>query len=382
MGRLFWKLLLGFWLALISASLLVGVLVNSERDRARVEATQALLAANPAFLSDGVISPEERRQWRQMRRELRQEYGPPPPRAGRKSYWLWLTGLVASLAFSAVLAWYLAKPIRHLRQALQLVAHGQLDTRVQQAMNGRRDELADLGAAFDQMATQLQHHRDAQHRLLHDVSHELRSPLARLQVAIGIAQQNPEAGHQSLARIEIEAQRLDALIGELLTLSRLENASAMLNRCPIDVTELVASIVDDARFELSESASHIELLAPTAVVADVDEPLIGRAIENIVRNAMKFSPEGSRIMVSLAADANTLTLTVRDGGPGVTEADLAHLFTPFYRGAKATPAGHGLGLAIVERAVHAHGGTVQAENLTPHGLGVTLRLPLQAPLKV
>lgn len=380
MGRLFWKLLLGFWLALISASVIVGVAVNDERDRARAEATQTLLAANPELFNDGVISPDERRQWRQMRRELRLQAGLKPPQPpGRQPYWLGLIGLLASLAFSAVIAWYLAKPIRHLRHALHQVAHGDLDTRVAAEMDGRRDELADLGVAFDQMAAQLQQQIQAQKRLLHDVSHELRSPLARLQMAIGIAQQSPEALQASLRRIGTESERLDTLIGELLTLSRLENPAAVLHRQSTDLSELVASIVDDARYELGTTGTRITFAGPSALTIMLDETLIGRAIENIIRNAIKFSADDSIISVDLSESTHAIQLSVRDGGPGLAEADLSRIFEPFYRGENAGDprqrSGYGLGLAIAQHAVKAHGGTLTAENIEPHGLCVTLTLP-------
>lgn len=387
MGRLFWKLLLGFWLALISASIIVGVMVNSERDRARAEATQAMLASQPELFRDGIISPEERRQWRQLRRELHLQAGHEPPRGdrrpGRQPYWLWLTGLLASLAFSAVIAWYLAKPIRHLRQALNRVASGELDTRVAFAMDGRRDELADLGLAFDQMATQLQQHIQAQKRLLHDVSHELRSPLARLQIAIGLAQQSPHTLNDSLSRIETESERLDALIGELLTLSRLESPQTALNRRPIDVSELVASIVDDASYELADSATHIDFVVDGPQIAEIDEVILGRAIENIVRNAVKFTTEGSTITVNLSQTNGQLNLQVSDSGPGIAEADLTRVFEPFYRSGihqARNNHGYGLGLAIAQYAVRAHGGTLTARNQQPHGLKMTLNLPLTAAL--
>ncbi len=381
MGRLFWKLLLGFWLALISASFIVGVMVNNERDRVRAESTQAILAANPALFADGITNPEQRKQLRQLRRELRMQAGlEPPHRPKRQPYWPWLTGLLASLAFSAAIAWYLAKPIRHLRHALNQVARGELDTRVAFAMNGRRDELADLGVAFDQMANQLQQHIEAQKRLLHDVSHELRSPLARLQIAIGIAHQTPSAIHDSLARIEVESERLDTLIGELLTLSRLESTQATLNLRSIDLNELVASIVDDASYELAESTKSIDFSTATPVITTIDETVLGRAIENIVRNAIKFTAEGSTVRVTLLQLPEHICLKVVDAGPGVAHAHLVRMFEPFYRSeagvSKAhTRNGYGLGLAIAQQATKMHGGTLTAENIQPHGLCMTLTLP-------
>ena len=156
-------------------------------------------------------------------------------------------GILASLGFSALLAWYLAKPIRHLRGAFDAAAAGKLDTRIGPRMGRRRDEIADLGRDFDRMAHQLQILLGSQRRLLHDVSHELRSPLARLQAAIGLARQQPEKLDASLDRIERESGRLDELVGELLTLSRLEAGMSGAADEEVDLVELVAGIADDAR---------------------------------------------------------------------------------------------------------------------------------------
>jgi two-component system OmpR family sensor kinase len=166
-------------------------------------------------------------------------------------------GLLASLAFSAALAWYVAKPIRSLRGAFRAVSEGRLETRVQPSMGRRRDELADLGRDFDRMAQRLQAQINSQQRLLHDVSHELRSPLARLHAAIGLARQNPEKLEMTLERIERESLRLDELVGELLTLSRLEAGTPGAPPVTIDLMEMVASIADDAGFEAAASGRSV-----------------------------------------------------------------------------------------------------------------------------
>lgn len=298
---------------------------------------------------------------------------PPPP-------WPPLAAvLLAGLAFSALGAWYLAKPIRNLRWAFEGVASGRLDTRVAPRMGSRRDEMADLGRDFDRMAQQLQGLVGSQRRLLHDVSHELRSPLARLQAAVGLARQNPQRIEASLDRIERESQRLDELVGELLTLSRLEAGTGTLRRERFDLVELVASVTDDARFEAHALGRDLAFPAGEAIVIDGSAELLHRALENVIRNAVKYSAEGSRVDVSVACEPHgeAVRIEVSDCGPGIAEEDLGSVFEPFYRGTNARASGgYGLGLAIARRAVEAHGGSIVALNRPEGGLTVAITLPL------
>ena len=301
--------------------------------------------------------------------------GPPPP-------WLPIfAGLFASLAFSALLAWYLAKPIRNLRGAFASAASGDLDVRVAAAMGRRRDELADLGRDFDHMAGRLRDLMDAQRRLLHDVSHEIRSPLARLQAAIGLARQQPETREASLDRIEREAQRLDEMVGELLTLSRLEAGMGDGQKEIIGLAELVGMVVEDARFEAQAQGRKVEFTATGAGGVRCQAELLHRAIENVVRNAMKFSPQGGVVEVKAGPVAgDRAAVTVADRGPGVPESDLEAIFIPFYRAESGQRAGgYGLGLAIAKRAVEAHGGSIRAANRMGGGLEVTMTLPISEP---
>ncbi|MDD5391127.1 MAG: ATP-binding protein [Gallionellaceae bacterium] len=286
-------------------------------------------------------------------------------------------GLLASLAFSAAMAWYVAKPIRNLRGAFRAVTEGRLDTRVQSSMGGRSDELADLGRDFDRMARQLQTHIAAQQRLLHDVSHELRSPLARLHAAIGLARQNPAKLDQTLERIERESTRLDELVGEVLTLSRLEAGTPGAPTEAIDLMEMVASIADDAGFEAEANGRGVHFTGAGEVIATVRGELLYRAIENVIRNAAKYTAPGSTVEVRASQNATTgvFEVVVSDRGSGVPESDLEAIFEPFYR-ADSNTTGYGLGLAIARRAVASHGGQVRARNRPEGGLEVTITLPL------
>lgn len=289
-------------------------------------------------------------------------------------------GILASLAFSALLAWYLAKPIRYLRGAFAAVATGKLDTRIGPRMGWRRDEVADLGRDFDRMAEQLQQLVGSQRRLLHDVSHELRSPLARLQAAIGLARQQPEKLETSLERIDRESGRLDQLVGELLTLSRLQAGMSGPADEEIDLVELVREIAADAHFEADAMRRQVLFSGEGEAVVTVRAELLYRAFENVIRNALKYTPEGTAVEVQLQRRTapERLIVTVLDRGPGIPESDLQAIFEPFFRGGDSTStAGFGLGLAIARRAIEAHGGSIQAKNRQEGGLRVEMVLPIR-----
>lgn len=290
--------------------------------------------------------------------------------------------ILASLLFAALLAWYFSRPIRDLRQAFEAASHGDLAPRFAHVSSRRGDELSDLGRDFDRMTARLRNLMDAQTRLLHDVSHELRSPLARLQAAIGLAHQQPEKSAASLERIERESVRMDKLVGELLTLARLESGSFSAAREEVGMAELLDDILSDAAFEAATHDRAIEVAgqAETSVAGQAD--LLARAIENVVRNAIKHSPVGGMVRVELEDGAATRQLKIRvlDRGPGVAPADLQTIFQPFFRSSE-TPKdveGHGLGLAIAQHVVKAHGGSIAAANRSDGGLCVEITLPAMA----
>jgi len=293
----------------------------------------------------------------------------PPP--------LWIpvaaTVLISTL-FGGFLAWYVSQPIRTLRWALRRLAAGQLDTRVEAKMGRRRDELAELGADFDRMAQRMQLLVSAQQRLLHDVSHELRSPLARIQAAVGIARQQPERVAAMQERVERESIRLDALVGELLTLARLETEATSAASGPIDVIELLAEVCDDARFEAQ--ATNRDLLFSFSGEYSIQGrgDLLYRAFENIVRNAVKFTHESTLVKVDARSSPLGLVVTVSDHGPGVPQEFHAQMFEPFKRVGDAGVEGFGLGLTIAKRAIESHGGRIEAQ--AAEGGGLTIRITL------
>jgi two-component system, OmpR family, sensor kinase len=289
--------------------------------------------------------------------------------------------LLASLLFSAALAWYLTRPVRHLRQASRKLAEGVLDTRVTPLIGRRRDEIADLGRDFDHMAARLQASVSAQMRLLHDVSHELRSPLARLRVAIGLARQQPDKMAAALDRIERESERLAELVGQVLTLSRLEAGVSGAPEEYVDLAQLLDTVVEDARFEAESSGRTVNLEATGEVIVKARAELLRRAFENVVRNAVKYTAAGTAVEVRMRPrhERKSVTVSICDRGPGVPESDLEAVFKPFFRADRTDftdAGGYGLGLAIAKRAVEAHAGRIHAKNREGGGLCIEIELAL------
>lgn len=293
--------------------------------------------------------------------------------------------LVVQIALSilviAVVGWWLARsiarPIAAVREAARRFANGDLAARVPAHHSGSRDEVGDLARDFDRMAARIETLVTTERGVLQDVSHELRSPLARLHLLLDMARRS--GGDQAAPhfdRAEHEIGRLDELIGQALALSRLESGLPGEERQPVELLDLVRERVADWQLQATERGVRLDLLTTTSVVVPGSAMLIGRAVDNLLSNAIKFSDRGGCISVDWTIDAVQTTLRVRDQGPGVPEADLPRLFRPFFRGGNAARAdGHGLGLAIVQRVATAHGGRVDAVNIPGGGLEVSLQLP-------
>ena len=287
-----------------------------------------------------------------------------------------LLALLATSAVAALLAFYYTSPIRKLHRAMKKTAEGDFQFHLSSSIGHRYDELGELAAQYDEMATKLSGLINGQKRLFHDVSHELRSPLARMEIAVGLADKDPHRAHEMLSRIEHEIAVLDGLVDELLTFARLDDAvSIHFERT--DIVPVLEGITDNANFEGTSRQVKVQLQAPQELFATINLEAFSRAVENLVRNALRFSPSGSCVDVTAAASSEQLTITVRDAGPGMPADILQKVFMPFYRGpGEKTGTGFGLGLAIAKRAIERHGGTLTARNGTPHGLVMTISLPV------
>ena len=293
-----------------------------------------------------------------------------------------LLELLSCAGLSYGVARYLSRPISELRSAASRLAQGDMTARVGGTLANRSDEAAGLVREFDQMAERVADLIDAQRRLIGDISHEIKSPLARLSVALGLARRTAETyAPRQFDRMERELERLSMLSSELLTLAKLEQSPASAPLATVDLGAVVARVLSDATFESQTRMGDVVLHKhdqPLMVAGDED--LLRRAIENVVRNAIFYTSSGTKVEVALASpDGRSAALEIRDHGPGVPEDALAHLFEPFYRVDQARArktGGAGVGLSICERAVRLHGGKVAARNASPRGLIVDISLPL------
>lgn len=374
MGRLFWKFFFFFWLAQLVTSVGVGTAIWLTRPEPGF-GPDAAHGQRPPPPPPGEYESKDRPPPPPPYLE-----GRPPHKSLLRSPLLPLAaGSIVSLLFAGLLAWYFAKPIRSLRQAFESVSSGKLESRVGGSMGRRKDELADLGSDFDHMADRLQGLLDSQRRLLHDISHEVRSPLARLQAAADLIRQQPERAIELCERLERDTKRIDVLVGELLTLSRLEAGVIESRDNRINMRDLASDVVDDAQFEAKANNRTVILSVHDSLVVTGSQELLHRAIENVIRNAIRHTPEGGQISVEISrnSDESSMKLMVLDQGPGVPEKELGAIFEPFVRSEEVQSLeGHGLGLAIAKRVVEAHGGTISASNRKPSGLCIEITLPL------
>jgi two-component system sensor histidine kinase CpxA len=291
--------------------------------------------------------------------------------------------LAAALVCLA-LAHYIASPILHLQSVSRRIATGDLTARVRQRLTSGRDEIAHLSKDFNLMAQQIETLLHSQSQLLQAISHEMRSPLARLTLAAGLAKGGrPPESDGLLERIETEAERIEQMLAQLLTLARLDRGAMSFPRIPVELSLLLTDIVSDASFEAFAMNRSVVLTHADPCLVDGSDALLRSAIENVIRNAIRYTRQSSTVEVSLklhnAEEQDFAVIHVKDEGPGIPCAELSQIFKPFYRVSSAREretGGTGLGLAITDRAVHLYHGSVAARNRTEGGLDVEIRLPV------
>lgn len=307
-----------------------------------------------------------------------------PPREGvarwiadRSLLTLGLLAFFASAVVSLLLARTISRPVERLRESASAIGQGRLDTRVPPRVSRRRDEIGLLAREFDEMAAELQRALERQTELTANVSHELRSPLARLRVALELARRK-SGDLDEFAKMDIETERLDALIGQILEFSRLD-AHSSENRAQVNFADLLHDVVDDVRFEFGDRVNVTLTVPEEEVSALVYEGALRGCLSNVLRNAAIHGAKGGNVDVALERDADIAIISVLDDGGGVDAGDLGNLFEPFYRATSSTADGKnpgtGLGLAIAARAAHKNGGTISAVNRNG-GLLITIRLPV------
>ncbi len=287
---------------------------------------------------------------------------------------LWIVGLVVLLCYG--FAYHLTSPVRRLRSVVDCFGRGDFSAR---ASVNRKDELGELARSFNQMAGRIQTLLAAERRLLLDISHELRSPLARLGVAVELARSGQDRSHM-LDRIQKEADRLNELVGELLQVTRVEADPSLQKTDMVYLDELLADLVYDSLLEAKAKDCTLLLKAAASAVVTGDEELIRRALENVMRNAIRYAPRGTAVDIELVKSEDTAVVSVRDYGPGVPEDALTRIFDAFYRvdsDRNRVSGGLGLGLAIARRSVQLHKGKLTAQNAHP-GLLVTIEVPITA----
>lgn len=345
------------------------------------------------WISEGTV-PEPERRGQFSADILNLEHGhflivlSPPPRPVFLRLFgpLGLSGLILlAIVFSGLICLWLARtisrPVQQLRLAGQALGRGKLGARAPANTTRRGDELGDLARDFNRMAERLQHLIDGQRQLLRDVSHELRSPLARIQVALALAADSPDAVQRGdyLGRIETDIERLNQLIGEILHFARIREGSEAV-RAEVDLGELINDIADAARLEGQPRQISVSVSCPEPMLIQANEELLHRAIENTVRNALRHSPEGARVeLVVSPVTGSGIEIRIDDRGPGVPEQRLAEIFDPFVRLSPErgeASGGGGIGLAIARAAIEQHQGEIQAQNRSEGGLSIVIRLPI------
>lgn len=295
----------------------------------------------------------------------------------------WSVPFLVSGLICYLLARYLTAPILRLREASQYLATGDLSTRAATGMERRRDELGSLVRDFNVMAARIEELVSRQRQLIYDISHELRSPLARLNVALDLGR-GRKGDDSAFDQMEHDLTCLNDMIERLLMVARLDTSATAIPMAQIDLDELVAQIVRSAEFELRERNGTVHLSSRSQLFVRGNADLLHSAIENVIRNAVRYTGDGNSVEVQLASIGEPVfvRILVRDHGQGVPESELVNIFEPFYRVAddrNRQAGGTGLGLAIADRVIRIHGGAIKARNILPHGLEIEILVPEVIP---
>jgi signal transduction histidine kinase len=304
-----------------------------------------------------------------------------PPRI-----WSFLPYYFLVIGVTGILCWIAAagviSPIRRVAGKIALFGQGNLDVRIQ---TDRDDEIGQLGRSFNEMAERLERLITNERRLLGDISHELRSPLARLKFAIKLARTSPDPA-SALERIERDVNRIASLVADIVEINVVEDDPALQDKSEICIRDIINEVVRDCSLEADARCCTIQVSGDVCGQVHGNHELLRRAVENVLRNAIRYSPEKSPIDLSISETESDARIVVRDVGPGVPDWSIKRIFDPFFRVEEArntNGGGSGLGLSIAKRAVHLHRGSIRAENATP-GLRVTISIPLthEAALKI
>ena len=314
------------------------------------------------------------------------EHRGPPPGIGPSGFALrWSVAFLVSGIICYLLTRYLTAPILRLREASKQLAQGDFSTRAAAGMEHRRDELGTLVRDFNAMAARIEELVSRQRQLIYDISHELRSPLARLNVALDLGRER-KGNDPAFDHMEQDLGCLNDMIGRLLTVAKLDTSTATIPMTQVELIELTSQIVRSADFELQQQNGSVRLSSHGEHFVHGNAELLHSAIENVVRNAIRYTGAGNSVDVQLEPAETApafVRLLVRDYGQGVPEPELVNIFQPFYRVAddrNRESGGTGLGLAIADRVIRIHGGTIQARNAAPHGLVVEILLPRTTPI--
>ncbi|MCA0846928.1 HAMP domain-containing sensor histidine kinase [Salipiger thiooxidans] len=285
-------------------------------------------------------------------------------------------GALVSAVMAIFLSRRLTRPLRDVSQGLKAIAGGRLDTRILERLRTSNSEIRDLGRDFDLAAERLQALTEGRNRLFHDISHEIRSPLARLRAAVGLIEVNPARGAALAGRMEGDIARLDRLVDEILTLARLDRGEPLGTVEAFDLLDIIENIISDANFEGRENEIRVRYRGDEKLELTGNPELLHRACENVVRNALSYSPRGGIVSVTGSQNCDGIVLEVADNGPGVPKSNLKTIFNPFVRvDTETAPQGIGLGLAIAASAVRSHGGEITALNRAQGGLLIRIAIP-------